>query len=374
MKLTADQQNKLNEATAAGDIEKVQALLSQFSESNKNGGAAPKREARGRKAETPSLDEDPEETDQLEESDEDEEEVDHDQELDDTAEAIKAAHGGGDDLEESDPDDPDDDDDIDEDDEDLEESDDPDEDDEVDEDDEDDEDIDESESANKRLKSAMKLGAQAIRAAAKRNPKNRQQLEESASVLSASGDMVTEISEKKKKGKKGISVSVVSTGAKPGPKVGRKGNLTVSVKGKQAVQGQKHFKMAESAADTKLRRRLAESEARNDRLSRQLKVRQGADRARKLLRESSIPEALRPKVLRELIVLDEEAMKARIEYHESLVDTILSEVRESAEMEEEFDPIEGAGTRTLRESFGGRNGGALDEGFFEECGLPLKRQ
>jgi len=98
----------------------------------------------------------------------------------------------------------------------------------------------------------------------------------------------------------------------------------------------------------------------NARLSAQLRVRTTADRARNLLRESAIPEKMRPEILPLMIGKSEDEMRKVIRYHERFIQTAIAEASGYA------TEVEGAGTR-FRESAGDAD--AVDSAL---AGLPLK--
>lgn len=342
MKLTKDQQAKLQEVTATGDMEAIDKLMREFTEANKTGGATPKKDSKAKPGDKPKKpaveaedpgDEDVQESDPDADDPGDEDEVDHDAELEAAADEIKEDSGDEDDDVEDDPDE---------------------------EDEEDDDDVEES--TNTKMKQSLLSGAKAIRAAAARakDAKEKKALESDADQLEEAAAIK------------------VAGGSKAKTASGGKGNLSGTVKGTNKVPGQRKPKMAresDSGNVDALRRQLAESEARNTRLSKQLSIRQNADRAKKLLKESAIPSALRPKILPELVGLTEDGMRRKIEYHESFATALLETVREDMfgddDDDQEFDRIEGAGSRVLRES--GDSGSDLGEDFFAEVGLPLKK-
>jgi len=100
----------------------------------------------------------------------------------------------------------------------------------------------------------------------------------------------------------------------------------------------------------------------NARLSAQLRVRTTADRARNLLRESSIPEKMRPEILPLMIGKSEDEMRKVIRYHERFIQTAIAEASGYS------TEVEGAGSR-FRESAGGGDASAVDAAL---NGLPLK--
>lgn len=107
----------------------------------------------------------------------------------------------------------------------------------------------------------------------------------------------------------------------------------------------------------------------NTRLSSQLRVRTTADRARRLLRESAIPEKLRPDILRLMVGKSEEEMQRIVRYHARLVEAAVEEATYGGDMGD--SRVEGAGSR-VRES---HHGGARDDDFgslFEEVGIPTR--
>jgi hypothetical protein len=138
--------------------------------------------------------------------------------------------------------------------------------------------------------------------------------------------------------------------------------------------------MAESGANgndevNALKRQLQEATTKNSRLSTQLRTRQNVDRAKKLLKESEVPERLRPAVLRKIAKMGSETeMRAEIEYNENLATTILEEAASSMDLDMDYDQIEGAGDRTVNLRESGGNNSAADEDFFEEMGLPIKKK
>lgn len=101
----------------------------------------------------------------------------------------------------------------------------------------------------------------------------------------------------------------------------------------------------------------------NARLKAQLRVRTTTDRARNLLRESAIPEKMRPDVLRLLVGKDERQMRHIIGYHERMIETAIEESVGSA--------VEGAGSR-FRESYGGGRDNTDIGEVISEVGLPVK--
>lgn len=117
--------------------------------------------------------------------------------------------------------------------------------------------------------------------------------------------------------------------------------------------------------EAELEAQLAKSERRNERLAEALKVRQTADKAKKMLRESKVPENLRPNLLRRMVGRSEEQMREEIDFTERLLESA------GASRSDEFDDIEGAGS-SIRESFGhGSRSGEDDIDSLIE-GLPLR--
>jgi hypothetical protein len=98
----------------------------------------------------------------------------------------------------------------------------------------------------------------------------------------------------------------------------------------------------------------------NARLSAQLRVRTTADRARNLLRESAIPDKMRPEILPLMIGKSEDEMRKIVRYHEKFIATAIAEASGYP------DEVEGAGSR-FRESAGEAE--AVDTAL---AGLPLK--
>lgn len=128
----------------------------------------------------------------------------------------------------------------------------------------------------------------------------------------------------------------------------------------------------------RLQNKVAKLTNRNERLAEALRIRTSADRARKLLRESGIPQALQPELLHRLVGKSEEEMQKEIRFHKRLVETVVGAARESASLEdfsdETFEKVEGAGSR-VRESYGG--GSDEDENdimsMVTDSGLPIKK-
>lgn len=124
----------------------------------------------------------------------------------------------------------------------------------------------------------------------------------------------------------------------------------------------KHRESAASAALVEQNRRLREHIARQD----------SVNLATKMLRESALPRAVRPHVLRDLIGLSKREMQAEINKQASILEAAASSAVER--LSDDFDPVEGAGATTLREGyFGGRSDGDDLGSILSECGLPMKR-
>lgn len=129
----------------------------------------------------------------------------------------------------------------------------------------------------------------------------------------------------------------------------------------QGRAAQKGRRYAESGVEcAELARRVDRLLEQNARLSAQLKVRTTADRAKNLLRESSIPRKMQPDVLRLMVGKSEDEMRRVVRYHERLIESAI----------EEQDGVEGAGTR-FRESYHGSGGGDLTS-VLDDVGLPTK--
>lgn len=125
-----------------------------------------------------------------------------------------------------------------------------------------------------------------------------------------------------------------------------------------AQKGRKFGEAVDDAA------RIEQLMAENARLSTQLKIRSTTDRGRKLLHESSIPEKLRPEILRLMVGKQEDDMKRIVRYHENLIEAAV------AASTGEFEEVEGAGS-SFRESHS--RGGATDaKSFVADMGLPVK--
>lgn len=113
-------------------------------------------------------------------------------------------------------------------------------------------------------------------------------------------------------------------------------------------------------------RMIAKLQERNATLSAELRVRQTADRARKLLRESLIPEDFRPDIVPMLIGKNDAEARRVISYHERLFKAVVANTLQEAGFD--GDSIEGAGSR-IRE--GGNSGGDELASVFSDL-LPLK--
>jgi hypothetical protein len=150
-----------------------------------------------------------------------------------------------------------------------------------------------------------------------------------------------------------------------------RGSTAVNIIGTRRKQrgGQKGRKFGEAASGdlAAQMRRLREE---NTRLSNQLRIRQTADRARKLLKESAIPERLRPEVLRLMVGKHENEMQRIVRYHERVIGTAIEEAQYGDFTE---GRVEGAGAR-IRESFHGDSGrGESDLGaLLSESGIPTR--
>lgn len=137
---------------------------------------------------------------------------------------------------------------------------------------------------------------------------------------------------------------------------GKGGSAVKPAKRQGTAQKGRRFGEAATKELTSRERKLMEANAR---LSAQLRVRTTADRARNLLRESAIPEKMRPEILPLMIGKSEDEMRKVIRYHERLIATAIAEATG-------YDSdVEGVGSTTFRESNGGRGGGvdALIEGL-----------
>lgn len=126
---------------------------------------------------------------------------------------------------------------------------------------------------------------------------------------------------------------------------------------KQRGKGKRSREADEPAPLTARERKLIEDNAR---LSAQLRVRTTADRARNLLRESAIPEKMRPEILPLMIGKSEDEMRKVIRYHERFIQTAIAEASGYS------TEVEGVGSR-FRESAGEHD--AVDSAL---SGLPLK--
>lgn len=143
---------------------------------------------------------------------------------------------------------------------------------------------------------------------------------------------------------------------------GRMGGNAVAKTAKGPRFNQKGRRYAEGSAG-ELQRLKDQNSAlveKNATLSAQLRVRATTDRARNLLRESSVPEDLRPDVLRLMVGKSENEMRRVIRYHQRVIEAA---VREAG------GGVTDSGTR-LHESHHGADG---DENYSNVLdGLPLK--
>lgn len=107
-------------------------------------------------------------------------------------------------------------------------------------------------------------------------------------------------------------------------------------------------------------------------LRENLRIRQDADRARVLLRESDIPTPVRPALVRQMIGMSNAEMKEFVRSQEALVNAITASVHDRI-MEsggEDYDELEGVGSRVMESS--GRDGGDAIEGLFQELGFSMR--
>lgn len=128
----------------------------------------------------------------------------------------------------------------------------------------------------------------------------------------------------------------------------------------------------ESASYEALRMRLDAAEQKNRRLTEAVARQQSINLATKLLKESALPPAVRPHVLRDLVGLSKQDMLAEINKQVSILEAA---VEGASARFDDFDVVEGAGATTIRE---GRYGSRDDDGdglgdILSECGLPMKR-
>lgn len=162
-----------------------------------------------------------------------------------------------------------------------------------------------------------------------------------------------------------------------GAPAGGAGTMTKKASSKKAFSGRK-FGESDDEADelhtlrmenARLHAKLSKTSQRNERLAEALRVRQKADIARKLLKESGIPAEARADFVARLVELpDEQAMQAEIRFHQRLVESTVGRVK--ADLAEEFDEVEGAGS-SLRESYAGSGADDLAELL---AGLPIKEK
>jgi hypothetical protein len=357
MKLNAAQRKAIKEAFAKNDLSALGKLLKECKcsieqaaviakESDTAEGGTKKKvaktaEADGKKkkAAAAAAEEDAVAED-ADGADEEEPEIDHDAELD---EAVDDVVGEGDDPDAEDEADDADDSDIDESGEDDDEADD---DAEADDDEATDDDAEKTTEAEGR-RHPLSSAASRVRQAARETERRARE----AGV---------------KKGKPLVMGSKNKGGSIKGPGSGKTAVSIINTRRKQGG-GQKGRRFGESAGDDS--REVQRLREENARLSSQLRIRTTADRARKLLRESAIPEKLRPEILRLMVGKKEDEMTRIVRYHERLVSTAIEE----ATYGDLGSGVEGAGAR-IRESY---HGGARDDAsdfssLFDEVGIPTR--
>lgn len=159
-----------------------------------------------------------------------------------------------------------------------------------------------------------------------------------------------------------------------------KGKGTALINGKKKTHKGRPLPLNESEKDreiSRLQNKVAKLTTRNERLAEALRIRTSADRARKLLKESGIPEKLQPELLHRLVGKSEDEMKKEIRFHQRLVESVVGTVRESKTLDdfedgdERFEKVEGAGSR-VRESYGGDEGDDIVS-MVTGSGLPIKK-
>ena len=118
---------------------------------------------------------------------------------------------------------------------------------------------------------------------------------------------------------------------------------------------------------------LAMEREKNRRLRESISRQESVNLATRMLRESNLPKAVRPHLLRDLIGMSKQEMLAEINKQASILEAAASSA--VSRLTDDFDDVEGAGTTTIRESFyGGRRGDGDDLGdLLAESGLPMKR-
>lgn len=349
MKVNAQQRKAIKEAFAKSDLSALGKLMkecgcsmAQAATIAKEGEAAAddkgskkkaaktvETDVKGKGKKAPVAEADDDAADEDDDAD-DVEEVDHDAELDEAVDDVNAEAEGDDDAEADDADNEGDD---------VEES-----DDEADDDAADDEDDDAADDT-KESRHPLSNGAARIRQGARDSQGRRAQ--EAAPKGKA---LVKSRGQKNAKGPGGGKTAVNMPGTRRNQGGGQKG---------------RRFGEAD-AQDSREVTRLREENAR---LSSQLRIRTTADRARNLLRESAIPEKLRPEILRLMVGKKENEMLRIVRYHERLVSTAIEE----ATFGDMGSGVEGAGSTKFRESHHG--GEARDEDFgslFEEVGVPTR--
>lgn len=156
---------------------------------------------------------------------------------------------------------------------------------------------------------------------------------------------------------------------------GQPGRRYAEAEGEPNISGVNRLELRDEIAS--LKRKLQKTSQRNERLAEALGAHRRADLARKLLKESDIAPELRPTLVQRLVTNcpsgdlreAERYMRKEIEFHQRLVESAAARAAESMD---EFDDVEGAGSR-FRESYGGGDeSGNEFVDIFRESGLPIR--
>lgn len=348
----------LREAADAGDTDKVKELTTKLEECGDDMHAAPAKGKGKKKTPVTEADKDTKDDD----ADEDDDAEDPDRELDEATDDVKdesvdddADDDGADtdDLDESDSDD----DDADEDGDDVEES---------DADGADDDEGRQSRSAVDKLKRHSRDSADRRTAAGGDDKRTK---ENAIQGYGGKG---------KKKNLNGVPPKGKgSFNDRSGAPRGQKGRrYSESEGGDRNIAGVNRLELRDE--NSRLKRQLSKERQRNERLAESLGAHRRADLARKLLKESGIAAELRPALVKRLVRgcpsgdlrEAQRYMEDEIAFHQRLVESVAGRAADS--IEDDFDVVEGAGSR-FRESY---NGDAGDENefvsTFREAGLPMK--
>lgn len=146
-----------------------------------------------------------------------------------------------------------------------------------------------------------------------------------------------------------------------------KGSFVKNAKSQGRNQAGRRYAEADLAAEVKaLRAKNDRLMVENGKLSSQLRIRTTTDRARNLLRESSIPGKLQPEVLRSMVGKSENEMRSIIRYHERLIEAAL-------DGRVDYDETVDNGSSMTEANYGARNSDQVTvTTMLSELGMPLR--